>query len=182
MGSTLLYLLWVFLFVLSMAIAWLTTLFALPGNWIIVAVAALFAYLFPGDEGRGVAWIVVGVLFGLAVFGEVVEFAAGAAGAKKVGGSRRSVLMAIVGTMIGSIVGAMIGVPIPIFGPIIGALGGGAAGAFAGAFLGEQWIGSDVPRSVSVGKGAFVGRLWGTAGKLAVGIVMIVIATVDALL
>ena len=47
--------------------AWLTTLVTLPGNWIIVGFAALFAWLLPADDGRGVTWTTVAVLLGLAV-------------------------------------------------------------------------------------------------------------------
>jgi uncharacterized protein len=180
-SHTLIYFLWFTLLVVAMIAAWFTTLFAFPGNWLIVALSAVFAFFYPGTHGRGVEWITVGLAVLLAAAGEVIELFAGAAGAKKAGASRRSMVLAIFGTMIGSITGAAVGVPIPVVGPIIGALGGGALGAFGGAFVGEAWKGRDASQSFEVGKGALVGRVLGTAGKLAAGAAIIVIVTVDGL-
>jgi hypothetical protein len=87
--------------------------------------------------------------------------------------------LAIVGTVVGSIAGAVLGVPIPVIGSVIGALGGGALGAFAGAYLGETWVGKTPDESFAVGQGAFIGRLLGTIGKLAIGAVMVVVVAVD---
>jgi uncharacterized protein YqgC (DUF456 family) len=177
----LLYYLWVAMLLLASGAAWTLSLFALPGNWLVVGFAALFAWLVPADVGRGVGWITVAVIAGLAVLGEVLELAAGAAGAAKQGASRRSMVLALIGTVIGSICGATVTLPIPLVGPILGALGGGALGAFAGAYLGESWKGRSSQESLAVGKGALLGRLLGTVGKMGVGAVMIVIVTVDAL-
>lgn len=162
-------------------IAWLTTLFTLPGNWLVVALAAGFAWLFPHEEGRGISWMAVGVSVGIAALGEVIEFAAGAAGAAKQGASRRAVLLALVGAMVGSILGVLVGTPVPILGSFIMALLGGAGGAFAGAYLGEMWKGRTVDERVAAGQGAFVGKISGTLGKLACGVIIIVIVMADAL-
>jgi uncharacterized protein YqgC (DUF456 family) len=89
--------------------------------------------------------------------------------------------LAVLGTMIGSILGALFAAPIPLLGPIFGALAGGAAGAFLGAILGELWKGKSLDEGIHVGKGALLGRLLGTTGKLCVGAIMIVVAAVDAL-
>jgi uncharacterized protein YqgC (DUF456 family) len=125
------------------------------------------------------SWWTVGILAGLAVAGEVVEFVAGAAGAARQGASRRSIVLSLVGTIVGSIVGAIIGIPIPLIGPLIAALGGGAVGAFAGAYLGETWKGRSSDQSLSVSKAAVIGRLLGTLGKLAVGALMVVVVAID---
>lgn len=175
------YYVWVVLLILANGAAWVANSLSVPGNWLIVAFSALFAFAVPGDEGRGIGWMGVGVLAGLAVLGEVVEFAAGAAGAGKLGGSRRGMMLAIAGTMIGSIGGAFVSLPVPLVGPIVGALAGGAAGAFAGAWAGEIWKGRSWREGFAIGKGALVGRLLGTAGKLVIGALMVVIAAVDAL-
>lgn len=180
-AATIFYLCAVLVIVLSCA-AWLTTLFTVPGNWLIVGIAAIFAWLYPLDGSRGISWTTVAVLLGLAILGELIEFGASAAGAAKHGASKRGVALSMVGAMVGSIVGIMIGLPIPVIGSFIMALVGGAAGAFAGAYLGESWKGRPEEHSVAVGKGAFAGRIWGTVGKLAVGAVMIVILSWDALL
>ena len=170
--------------VLACGVAWLTNLVTLPGNWIVVGLAVLFAWLLPeaAAGGRGMDWATVFVLVGLAVLGEIVEFAAGAAGAAKQGASRRGVALSIAGAMVGSIAGLAIGAPVPIIGSLIAAVLGGSAGAFAGAYLGEAWKGRDEDQRVAAGRGAFVGRLWGTAGKLAVGAIMLAIVAWDALL
>lgn len=162
-------------------VAWLTTLFTLPGNWLVVALAAGFAWLFPHEQGRGIGWTVVAVSVGLAALGEVVEFVAGAAGAAKQGASRRAVLLALVGAMAGSILGVLVGAPVPVLGSFIMALLGGAGGAFAGAYLGEMWKGRTVDERIAAGQGAFIGKIWGTLGKLVCGAVMIAIVTADAL-
>ena len=70
----------------------------------------------------------------------------------------------------------------PILGSFVMALLGGAAGAFAGAYLGEMWKGRTDDERIAAGQGAFVGKIWGTLGKLACGAVIVAIVAVDALL
>ena len=108
------------LFVIVNLAALATNLITFPGNWIIVVATLLFAWLVKHPSGTGVNWWVVGVVFGLALLGEVVEFAAGAAGAAKSGGSRRGMLLSVAGAMLGSIVGAFLGTAIPV--PLVGNL------------------------------------------------------------
>jgi len=180
MDAEQLYYLWAVLLTLFNIAAWVATLFSLPGNWLVLGATVLFA-LFANVPGElGIGWTMVIIVAVLAVVGELIEFAAGAMGAAKVGGSRRSILLSLVGTLLGSIFGAVVSAPVPVIGPIIGALAGGAFGAFAGAYLGEAWLGRSSRESFAVGKGAMIGRLLGTVGKLAIGIVMIVLVTIDA--
>jgi uncharacterized protein YqgC (DUF456 family) len=169
--------------VFACGVAWLTTLVTIPGNWLILGLAALFAWLLPeaaDSGGRGFTWHAVMYLLGLAILGEIVEFSAGAAGAAKQGASRRGVALSIVGAMAGSLAGLFVGLPIPVLGPLIVAVLGGAAGAFVGAYIGEAWKGRVEEDRIAVGRGAFVGRLWGTAAKLAIGAIMLVIVAWDA--
>jgi uncharacterized protein YqgC (DUF456 family) len=174
------YYLWVLMLFLACGVAWLLTLVTLPGNWIIVVFAALFAWLLPVAAGQGVSWNTVAVLLGLAVLGEVVEFAASAAGAAKQGASKRGVALSMIGAIVGSATGLTIGTPIPVLGSFVMALLGGAVGAFIGAYAGEAWKGRTHDERVAAGRGAFAGRVWGTVGKLAVGAVMLVIVAWDA--
>ena len=176
------YYVWVVVLLLANGAAWVTTFLTLPGNWMIVGFTALFVLLVPEADNPGVGWTTVGVVAALAALGELIEFAAGAAGAAKQGASRRAMILSLAGTVIGSLCGAVIGVPVPLIGSILGALGGGALGAFLGAYLGETWKGKRQDESLSVGKGALVGRLLGTVGKLAIGAVMFVIVAADAFL
>lgn len=175
-----LYYVWAALLVALGVAAWMTTLVTLPGNWLIVAAAALFAWLLPEEAGRGIAGTTIVVLTGLAVAGEVIEFGAGAAGAAKTGASRRAVVLSLVGAALGSVAGLTIGAPIPILGSFVMAVVGGAAGAFAGAYLGETWKGREEGERIAAGRGALVGRLWGTAGKLTAGAVMLAVLAWDA--
>ena len=163
-------------------VCWLTNLFSLPGNWALLGLTALFAWLVPHDSSRGVTWNTVWILLVLAIVGEIIEFVAGAAGAAKRGASRRSIWLSLIGALAGSIGGAIVGLPIALVGSPIAALLGGAAGAFVGAYLGETWAERSHGHSVEVAKGAFLGRLWGTVGKFAVGAVMLGVTAVDALL
>lgn len=172
--------LWATLLLLANLLAWVSTVFTLPGNWLIVIFTALYAWISPADQHPRVSWIVVAVVAGLALFGEIVEFLAGAAGAAKQGASRRGVVWSIVGAVVGSLVGAMLAMPIPIIGPLIGAVGGGCVGAFAGAYLGESGSSRTHGERMAIGRGALVGRLLGTAGKLGIGAVMLVVVTLDS--
>lgn len=176
-----------YLFVLLLAIglcgSWLATFFTLPGNWIMVALCAAFAYWIPEEEnGHALGWKVVIGLAVLALIGELLELAASALGATKAGGSKRAAALALVGSMVGSIAGAMIGFPVPVIGPLIGVLVCGGAGAALGAVLGEKWKGREFEESIPVGTAAFWGRILGTIAKTSVGLGMIAVAVVSALL
>jgi uncharacterized protein YqgC (DUF456 family) len=174
------YYIWALVLLFACGLAWLTTLIGLPGNWLIVSFAALFAWLVELQAGRGVTWTTVAILAGLALLGEIVEFAAGAAGAAKQGASKRSVALAMIGAVVGSVLGLAVGTPVPVLGSFVMALLGGAAGAFFGAYLGEAWKGRPHESRVAAGRGAFTGRIWGAFGKLAVGAIMLVIVAWEA--
>src|SRR3954469_16253656 len=96
---------WAAVFVLAVLVFWFLNLVGLPGNWMIVAATALYAWLMPGDTRAAVGWSVVAVLAGLALVGELLELAAGAAGVKRAGGSRRGAVLALVGSVAGAITG-----------------------------------------------------------------------------
>lgn len=176
------YYLWVLLLALGNSSAWLANIVSLPGNWLIVVFTAIYAYLLPEGDGQGIGWLSVGFLLALAIIGEVIEFAAGAAVAGQRGGSRRGMALAVAGTVAGSLAGAIISFPIPIIGPVVGALLGGALGAYGGAVAGEMWKGKTFEEGAYVGEGAAIGKLLGTAGKLSVGALMVVVATIDSLI
>ncbi|MBN00983.1 MAG: hypothetical protein CMJ77_17850 [Planctomycetaceae bacterium] len=180
MDSAWIYYLFAVLLLLANASSWCLTLLTLPGNWMIVVFTAVFAWFFPIEVGPGISWVTVAILAGLAVLGEIFEAVTGAAGAAKQGGSRRSMFLAVIGAVLGSLGGAIIGVPVPIIGSAVAAIFGGAIGAFAGAILGEQWKGRSWEKRMEVGRAAFFGRIFGTVGKLAIGAIMVVIATVDS--
>jgi uncharacterized protein YqgC (DUF456 family) len=166
---------WACLLFLVLVVGWIINLFGLPGNWLNLAAAICYAFFMPADERVSISWWIVGIVLLLAVLGEVVEFLAGAAGAAKVGGSRRGVVLSVLGSFIGGVFGAIIGAPIPVVGPIIAVLLFASLGALAGAMLGEWWKGRDWEARWQVGNAAFWGRLLGTVGKVYIGTVIVVV-------
>ena len=154
--------------------SWLLTLFGLPGNWCILVIAVLYELVAP--DGRfELSWSMIGILAGLAIVGEILEFAAGAVGVRQTGGSRRSAAYSLVGSLAGGIVGAGVGLPIPIVGSIVGVLVFAGLGALVGAAAGEYTEGRELTGSLQVGAAAFVGRVCGSVGKSIVGAVMVAV-------
>jgi uncharacterized protein YqgC (DUF456 family) len=166
---------WAILLLVVLVVCWALNIVGLPGNWINLVLAALYAWLMPAEYRADVGWLVLGVMLLLAVLGEVIEFAAGAAGATTVGGSKRGAALALVGALVGAIVGLFVGLP-TFVGAIIAPILFSAVGALVGAMLGEQWKGRDLKDSFWIGHAAFWGRLAGTVAKIAVGAAMIVVA------
>ncbi len=175
------YYLAVTILLLLCALAWCLNLLSLPGNWLMLILAGAFAWLFSSEAGQGIGWPTVAILAGLCVVGELIESFAGAAGAAKLGGSRRGMILSVLGAVAGSLLGTIVGSPIPVVGSVIAAVVGGGAGAFAGALVGEHWKGKQLGQGMKVGRAAFLGRIWGTIGKLAVGATMFAVTAVDAL-
>src|SRR4051812_2206618 len=137
----------------------------LPGLWLMVAIYGTYAWLTTWNHFVG--WWSFGILAALAMIGEISEFAAGSAGAKKAGATKRAMIGAVVGGMIGGIFLTAL-IPIPIVGTIIGV----CLGAALGAGIIELMIHRDIAHSVRVGSGAFKGRLMGILSKLVIGAVM----------
>jgi len=175
-------LLYAFLLIVLLFAGWVLTLLGMPGNWLMVAAAAAYAWLVPEPSKLAVGWQVVAALAVLATLGEIVEFIAGALGVAKVGGSRRGALLALVGSAAGALVGIFVGVPVPVIGPVIAAVLFAGLGALGGAMLGEIWKGRSPGESWQIGKAAFWGRVFGTLAKTVAGSVMVVVALAALLL
>lgn len=170
---------WAVLLGITTLVDWGLNIIGMPGNWITVGAAILYTAFVTADSRVELSWPVVGVLFALAILGEIVEFVAGAAGAKKAGGSKRGAALALVGALAGGILGIFVGIPIPVIGPIVSAILFSAAGALGGAMLGESWKGRTWEESWGVGKAAFWGRILGTLGKIVVGSIMVAVVLVS---
>jgi len=140
----------------------------LPGLWLMVAGVGLYGWATGWNNLIG--WPSLGTLFGLAVLAEIIEFLAGAAGAKSAGGSKRGAAGSIIGGIIGAIFLSFL-VPIPIVGTVVGI----CLGAFAGAAVVEWMIGKDLKQSALIGAGAAKGRFYGIIIKIAFGVVMLLI-------
>ncbi len=143
------------------------TIAGLPGTWVVLLAALALQWWRPDTYD----WWTLGVAGGLVILAEVVEFAAGAMGAGKAGGSKRAALAATVGGLIGALVGTVV-IPVLIVGTIVGAAVGSGVGALAleRTKQGRTW--GDAGR---VAQGAFVGRLVATVVKGALALVLAVI-------
>ncbi len=135
----------------------------LPGIWL-MALGALLMRLWVPDL---VPWWVIITALGLAVAAEALEFIAGAVGARRGGGSKRSAVGAVIGGVIGAILGTVL-IPIPLVGTILGsALGSGILAV--GLELTLQPLPDAAPRETGhmrrVGSSAFIGRLVATVIK-----------------
>jgi uncharacterized protein YqgC (DUF456 family) len=148
----------------------------LPGTWMLLAAAVGIELIDGPVLGRGgpgsastFGWPVLLIGAALGALGEVLEFLAGAAGAKMGGGTRRGMW----GALAGGIIGAVVFIPLlPI--PLLGSFAGALIGTFVGAFVAEA-TGPDVRAhrlTLRAALAAVVGRLAGTLGKLAVGVVV----------
>src|SRR5262249_47418625 len=57
---------------------------------------------------------------------------------------------------------------------------GACLGAFVGALLGDLWAGRTLFQSLAAGRGAAMGRFWGTVVKLAIGAIMVIMLAIAA--
>jgi uncharacterized protein YqgC (DUF456 family) len=137
----------------------------LPGTFLILGVSLLFAWL---TGFATIQWSFLGLLLGIALLAELVEFGLGAAAARKFGSSKAGLF----GTIIGAFVVGILATPIvPPIGMILGAL----VGAFLGAVLFEFVATGDWHRSLRAGSGAFWGTLGGRAFKILAAVIMLLL-------
>ena len=147
------------------AILTLTTAIGLPGTWLVIGLAGIadliqLAWLQDEEPMFGVWAFVIAIV--IAAAAELIEFLAGAAGAKAGGATRRGTLGAVVGGFIGGLVGTF-----TILIPLVGTLVGAALGAAAGALVGElSRDGVTIRDTFRPATGAAAGRVAGTLLKL----------------
>ena len=174
--ETFLQILAVLLLLLAVGGGWMLTLVGMPGNWLIVLAAAIYAWLGPATGVLAVGWPTVAGLGLLAVVGEIAEFVAGFVGAQSARGSKRAAAFSLVGSMLGAILGAGVGIPIPVIGSALAAIAGGSLGVFGGAAFAEYTRGELAGHALRVGHAAFWGRILGTGVKtLAASIIAAVV-------
>jgi uncharacterized protein YqgC (DUF456 family) len=141
--------------------------FMLPGLWLMLAGAAIYAWL---THGNYLSYYTLIALLLLAFAAELSELYFGGAGAKKAGASAWGMGGGLIGAIVGSITLSGL-VPVPILGTIIGI----CLGTFLGAFSIELVLGQPLSQSAAIGLGAAKGRLTGIAGKLGIGGLMMAI-------
>ena len=131
-----------------------TVIPALPG------VPLVFLGLFIGawiGNFEVIGWTTLSILAVLAVIAWVIDFLAGAAGARYLGAGVR----AFWGATIGAVVGIFFGIAGMLLGPFIGAV------------LGELSGGNDMVSSGKAGVGTWIGMILAAAVKLAIAFLMI---------
>ncbi len=151
------------------------TFITLPGTWIIIAIALVLAFIakMTGWQSGLSLWFIA-VAVALAVVGEVVEFFAGAAGAKRGGAGRPGAI----GAIVGGLTGAVIATPVL---PIIGTFLGAVVGAGIGAAIAERGFAEKSWKdSASIALGAAGGRLVATIAKTAIAALIALLLIVDS--
>ena len=127
---------------------------AVPGVTLMFAGMVVGAWI--DDFARVPLWVLV-ILGALTAIAWIVDFAAAALGAKRVGASGR----AVVGAAAGTIVGIFTGLWGLLFMPLVGAA------------IGEYSAQRDLRRAGKVGVATWLGLLLGTAVKIAIVFAMI---------
>ena len=136
----------------------------LPGTFIILAGAVAYNLI---QWAMALSLSALGVLLGIALIGEVLEYVLSVKLASQRGASNP----AIWGAVIGGILGAIVGTPMPIVGSVVGLF----IGVFLGAFLVELVVQKDGARALKSAIGAFYGRVGAILTKSLLGVVMIII-------
>jgi uncharacterized protein YqgC (DUF456 family) len=156
------------IFYLYLLLALVINVAGLPGNWVLVATAAVVAVI-PGFGDLTWTWFFV--ILGLALLGEAIESLLGLVVVAKKGGTRWGVIGSFLGGFAGVIAGSAVAPP---FGGVVLGLVGAFLGAVAGEYMRERRSGE----AVRVGFWAFVGRSIAILGKIAcgAGIVWILVA------
>jgi len=165
--------LWSTMLILLNSVWLVLVVFGLPGNWLIVISTCLFAWWRWADGVFSIYTLLAITV--LAVLGELVEFLAGAGGAKRAGASWRGSIGALIGAVTGAVLGTFL-LPIPFLGTLIGACVGAGLGAWVLEFAG----GRQMQDSVRHGIGAGIGEFLGITTKFILGILIWLIVTVAA--
>ena len=129
----------------------------LPGPLLVLLGAFVYAW---HTDYTVVSWAVLGVLAGLTLFSQLLDYLASMIGAKKFGAGKWGMAGALVGGVAGLFSAGVLGI---IIGPFIGAIVFELAG------------GKDFRSSLKIGLGTLVGFLGGAVGKVIIAVTMIFI-------
>lgn len=131
-----------------------TVLPALPGVPLVFVGLLVGAWL---NDFQSIGWTTLSIFAALTIVAQIVDFLAGAYGARYAGAGVR----AFWGATIGAIVGMFFGLVGILLGP------------FLGAVIGELTGGNDWRSSGKAGVGAWLGMVFATAFKLSISFLMI---------
>jgi uncharacterized protein YqgC (DUF456 family) len=147
---------WLWVLALALVLVGLagSVLPALPGVPLVFGGLLVAAW---ADDFERVTWFTVVVLGLLTVASFVIDFAATALGAKRVGATR----LAIAGAMLGTLAGVFLGIPGLILGP------------FVGAVAGELISHGQMEQAARAGVATWMGLVFGTLAKLALVFAML---------
>ncbi|HIW31718.1 MAG TPA: DUF456 domain-containing protein [Candidatus Paenibacillus intestinavium] len=129
----------------------------LPGVFAIYAAFFVYGFFITFEKFGFWFWCIQTVIL-LALL--IADYAVGAMGVKKFGGSKAS----IIGSTIGIIIGPFV---FPAFGLILG--------PFVGAVLGELMIGTKFKQSMLIGWGSLVGLFSSIVVKIILQLIMIIV-------
>ena len=154
---------------------------SVPGGWTLLGLALIIELIdglyLPAERAQTFGWWPLGLSAGLILLGELVEFLAGAAGAKGGGGSKRGMVGAVIGGIAGALAFTFF-IPVPLIGTLIGAVLGTFMGAVLGEVSGDQ--AKTLRGSMKPALGATIGRIFGSMGKVMLTIVAWAILSVAA--
>jgi uncharacterized protein YqgC (DUF456 family) len=136
-----------------------TILPALPGVVAIFLGALLAAWIEHFEHFERIGAPALLLLAALMVAGLIVDAVAAVIGARRVGASRT----AVIASLVGGLIGLFFGLPGFLLGP------------FAGAVIGEYLQRRAADQALRVGIGTWIGLLFGTLARLAIGVAMIVV-------
>ena len=152
LGQIILWIIVIALFAIGLAGTILPTL---PGNILIFAGALVYGIFTEFEE---VTLWVLAALAGISIGAQVLDYVAGAYGAKRFGASKYGIWGAIIGGILGFII-------LNIVGLIVG--------VFLGAIVPEMLLGQNLREALRVGWGSLLGFLGGTLMKFVLGLVTI---------
>lgn len=147
---------------LALFVGLVFTMLGLPGNLIILLSAVGYGFYQHFAEFNYTFLI---VLLAAWSAGELIEFLAGMAGAKREKASRRAMMAAVFGAIVGGIVGTGV---LPLIGSILGAM----LGSFLASYAAEYSKSGDAAKSQRVAKSVMTGQMLGMIAKFAIGIGM----------
>ncbi|MFP4547233.1 MAG: DUF456 domain-containing protein [Fidelibacterota bacterium] len=142
--------------------------FNIPGNIIIAGLHLLYMWAFADI----INWQLFAQLTILAGIAELIEFIFTVRSTQKYGGSRRSMIGAVIGSVIGAIVGSGV---LLLIGTLLGAMVGAYLGSFIVAYIEHQ----DIEKARRTGLGAFTGVAGGKITKTILGIIMLALIAVN---